>query len=106
MVVVFRVVYVCAAFLSIAAGALVMASFFIAKHAPQNDRVLVISLVVSVVFLGAGLVLFGIQRHVAAIVAARRDRDGDSLRNLSMHIDPLVANLLAGAPLSARCSEA
>ena len=96
MVPVFRLVYACAAFFSIAAGALVTASFFIARHAPQSTRFLVISLVVSVVFLGAGLVLFGIQRHVAAIVAAVRGRHGDSLRESAMHLDRLVAHLLAG----------
>jgi hypothetical protein len=96
MIGVFRVVYACAAFLSIAAGALVMASFFIAKRAPQSTRVLVISLVASAVFVGAGLVLFGIQRHVSAIVTARRGHDGDSLRDRSMHIDRLVSYLLAG----------
>ena len=96
MVVVFRFVYACAAFLSIAAGVLVTASFFIATHAPQSTRFLIISLVVSAVFLGAGLVLFGIQRHVAAILAAHRGHDGDSLRDLSMHINRLVAYLLAG----------
>ena len=92
----FRVVYACASFLSIAAAALVTASFFTARHAPQSTRFLVISLVVSAVFLGAGLVLFGIQRHVAAIVAAQRGNDGDSLPESSMHIGRLVAYLLAG----------
>jgi hypothetical protein len=96
MVVVLRFVYACAALLATAAGALVTASFFIARHAPQGTRFLVISLVFSVVFLGVGLLLFGIQRHVAAIVAAHRGHDGDSLRDLSMHINRLVADLLAG----------
>jgi hypothetical protein len=96
MVLIFRVVYACAAFLSIASGALVTASFFIAGHAPQSTKFLVISLVVSVVFLGAGLVLFGIQRHVAAIVTTHRGHDDDSPRDLPMHINRLVAYLLAG----------
>jgi uncharacterized membrane protein HdeD (DUF308 family) len=96
MVAIFRLVYVCASCLSIAAGVLVTASFFIARHAPQSTRVLVISLVVSAVFVGAGLVLFGIQRHIAAIVAAVRRHDGQSARELATHVNRLVAYLLAG----------
>ena len=96
MVMVFRLVYASAAFLSIAAGTLVTASLFIADRAPQSVRFLVISLVVSAVFLGMGLVLLGIQRHVAAITAAVRGHDGESAPELARHVTPLVAHLLAG----------
>jgi hypothetical protein len=96
MVLIFRVVYACAAFLSMAAGALVTASLFIADRAPQSTTFLGISIVVSAGFLGVGLVLFGIQKHVAAIVSAVRGHDGDSLREPAMHVDRLVAYLLAG----------
>jgi hypothetical protein len=58
-----------------AAAALVTASLFIADRAPQSNKFLGISLVVSAVCLGAGLVLFGIQRHVAAIAAAVRSQE-------------------------------
>lgn len=67
-----RRVYVGSALLSTAAGALVTASLFIASRAPQSTKFLGISLVVSAVFLGVGLVLLGIQRHVAAAAAAVR----------------------------------
>jgi hypothetical protein len=96
MVMLFRLVYASAAFLSIAAGTLVIASLFIADRAPQSIRFLVISLIVSAVFLGMGLVLFGIQRHVAAIVVAVRGHDGESTREPARHVAPLVAYLLAG----------
>jgi hypothetical protein len=69
-VLVLRLIYVGSALLSIAASALVTASLFIANRAPQSAKFLGISLVVSAVFAGAGVVLFGIQRQVAAIAAA------------------------------------
>jgi hypothetical protein len=95
-VLVFRLVFACAALLSIATGALVTASFFMARYASPSNGFLVISLVVTAVFLGAGLVLFGIQRHVAAIATAHRGHKGDPPRDLSPHINRLVAYLLAG----------
>jgi hypothetical protein len=89
-------VYAVAAFLSIAVGVLVTASFFIARYALGSDRVLAISLVVSLVFVGAGLLLFGIQKQVAAIVAVYRGHEGESLRSLTMHVNRLVLHLLVG----------
>jgi 4-amino-4-deoxy-L-arabinose transferase-like glycosyltransferase len=94
MVMLFRLVYASAAFLSIVAGTLVTASLFIADRAPQSVRFLVISLVVTAVFLGMGLVLFGIQRHFAAIAAAVPGHE--SARELARHMAPLVVYLLAG----------
>jgi hypothetical protein len=99
MVLVLRLIYGGSALLSTAAGALVTASLFIAERAPQSTRVLGISLVVSAVFVGVGLVLFGIQRHVAAVAAAVRGDDGDPPRDLAMHVDRLVAHLMAGGAL-------
>jgi uncharacterized membrane protein HdeD (DUF308 family) len=74
-----------------------LASLFTASRALRSAKLHGISLVASAVLVGVGLVLFGIQRHVAAIAAAARSRDGNSLRDLSMHIDRLVAYLLAGS---------
>jgi hypothetical protein len=99
MVTVFRLVYACAAILSMAAGTLVTASIFIADRAPRSTRFLGISLVVSAVFVGAGLVLLGIRRHVAPIAAALRGHDGDSQRESAVHLGRLVAYLLAGGAL-------
>jgi hypothetical protein len=96
MVTVFRYVYACAAFLSMTAGVLVTASLFIADRAPQSITFLVFSLVVIAVFLGTGLVLFGIQRHVAALAAAVRGKERGSLERPAMHLDRLVGYLLAG----------
>jgi len=96
VVVVFRFVYACAALLSMAAGTLVTASFLSARHAPQGTTSLWISLVVSAVFVAAGLVLFGIQRNVAAIASAVRGHDSAPARELSTHVRRLVAWLLAG----------
>jgi cytochrome bd-type quinol oxidase subunit 2 len=96
VIAVFRLVYVCAALLSMAVGTLVTGSLFIANRAPASTRFLGISLVVSAVFLGVGLVIFGIQRHVAAIAAMARDADSESARERAMHVHRLVAYLLAG----------
>ncbi len=96
MVVVLRLIYVGSALLSMAASALVTASLFIAERAPHSSKFLGISLVVSAVFAGVGLVLFGTQRHVAAIAAAARGQGGEPARELATHLRRLVACLLAG----------
>jgi hypothetical protein len=92
---VLRLVYVGSALLSMAAAVLVTASLFIASRAPQSTQFLGISLVVSAVFFGVGLVLFGIQRQVAAIAAAVPALGGASTPALAAHVRRLVAYLLA-----------
>jgi hypothetical protein len=96
MVLVLRLVYVGSALLSTAAAALVTASLFIASRAPQSTKFLGISLVVSAAFAGVGLVLFGIQRHVAAVAAAARGQGGEPARELVAHLRRLLVYLLAG----------
>jgi hypothetical protein len=99
MVLTFRLVYASAAFLAMVAGALVTGSLFIADRAPQSTRFLGISLAVSAVLAGVGFVLFGIQRHVAAVATAVRGDDADPSQDLPMHVDRLVVYLLAGGVL-------
>jgi hypothetical protein len=97
MVVVFRLVYLCAALLSSAAGALVIASFFIPDRAPRSVEFLSIHLAVGAIFLGVGVLLFGIQRHVAGIAAlAAYGHDAETAQVLAVHLNRLVAYLLAG----------
>ena len=96
MVVTFRLVYLCAALLASAAGALVIASRFIADRAPQGTEILGIHLAVGAVFLGVGVLLLGIQRHVAGIAALARGRDGEPARELATRVSRLLAYLLAG----------
>lgn len=92
-VLVLRLIYVVSGVLATAAGALVTASLFIAERAPHSTKFLGISLVVSAVFLGVGLVLLGIQRHVAAVAGALRGQ-GDASA-LATHARQLVGYLLA-----------
>ncbi len=97
MMVVFRLVYRCAALLSSAAGVLVIASFFIPDRAPQSTEFLGIHLAVSVIFLGMGVLLMGIQRHVAGIAAlAARGHAAETAQELAAHLNRLLAYLLAG----------
>jgi hypothetical protein len=91
-----RLVYVGSALLSMAAAVLVTASLLIASRASQSTKILGISLVVSGVFVGLGVVLFGIQRHVAAAVAALRDPGAGSVARAAEHLRLLAAYLLAG----------
>ncbi len=100
MVLVFRLVYACAALLATAAAALVTASLFIADRAPQSTEFLGISLVVSGAFVGVGVVLFGIQRHGAAVAAAVRGRSGEPTGQAATHLGRLVAYLVAGGLLA------
>jgi hypothetical protein len=96
MIVVFRLVYLCAALLSGAAGALVIASFFIPDRAPQGTEFLGIHLAVGAVFLGVGVLLLGIQRHVAGVAALAYGRDGERAQDLMAHLNRLLAYLLVG----------
>jgi hypothetical protein len=97
MVVVFRIVYLCAALLASAAGMLVITSLFIADRAPQSTKSLGIHLAIGAVFLGVGVLLAGIQRHVAGIAAqAMHGHDAETAQALAAHLSRLLAYLLAG----------
>jgi hypothetical protein len=100
MVVVFGLVYRCAALLSSAAGVLVIASLFIADRAPQSTESLGIHLAIGAFFLGVGFLLAGIQRHVAGIVAlAMHGHNDETTQGLAAHLSRLLAYLLAGGAL-------
>jgi hypothetical protein len=99
MVIVFRLVYLGAALLAGAAGALVIASRFIADRAPQGTEFLGIHLAVGAVFLGVGVLLLGIQRHVLGIAAVARGHDGEPAPELATHVSRLLAYLVAGGAL-------
>jgi hypothetical protein len=96
MVLAFRLVYLCAALLSGAAGALVILSLFIQDRAPQSTVMLGIHLTVGVVFLGVAVLLLGIQRHVGGVAAVGYGDDGERAQDLVGHLNQLVAYLLVG----------
>lgn len=95
MIFIFRMIYAGAALLAVAAAALIVASLFIADRAPQSMRFLGVSLVVGAVFVGIGVLLLGIRRHVAAIAALAHSRQG-AVAQLATHVNRLLALLLAG----------
>ena len=96
MVVVFRLVYLCAALVSSAAGALVILSLFIQDRAPQSTVMLGIHLTVGAIFLGVAVLLLGIQRHVAGVAALGYGNDGERAQDLVGHLNRLLAYLLVG----------
>jgi heme/copper-type cytochrome/quinol oxidase subunit 2 len=96
MVVVFRLVYLCAALVSSAAGALVILSLFIQDRAPQSTVMLGIHLTVGAIFLGVAVLLLGIQRHVAGVAALGYGYDGERAQDLVGHLNRLLAYLLVG----------
>jgi hypothetical protein len=96
MVVLFRLLYRCAALLAIAAGGLVIASFLIHDRPPQTPDMLGVHLVVGAVFPGVGALLFGIQRHVGRLTALAHGADGETMRELAGHLNRLLAYLVAG----------
>lgn len=95
MVGAFRLLYVCAALPATAAGMLLIASLFIADRAPQSTEFLGIHLAVGAVFLGVGVLLLGIQRHVAGIAALAYGHHGETAPKLATHLNRLLAYLIA-----------
>lgn len=93
-----RTVYAAAACLSMAAAALVVASRFIADRAPQSTEFLGISLVVGFIFMGIGVLLLGIGRHVTAVARLSRDRRFAD-HHLATHVNRLMALLLAAGAI-------
>lgn len=96
MVLVFRLLYLCAALLSTAAGALVVASLFIQDRAPQSTEMLGVHVAVGFGFLAVGVLFLGIQRHVGGIAALASGKDGELARELATHVNRLLVYLLAG----------
>ena len=96
MVAGFRVLYFCAALLSVAAGLMVIASLFIQDRAPQSTEMLAVHLGVGATFLGVGVLLFGTQRHVTGIAALAYGRDAAPAQELTTHVNRLLIYLLAG----------
>jgi hypothetical protein len=94
VVAVFRLLYLCAALLSSAAGALVIASFLIPNRAPQSTEFIGIHLAVGAVFLGVGVLLLGIQRHVAGIAALAHGDDSETAPKLASRVNWLLVYLL------------
>jgi hypothetical protein len=96
MLLLFRLLYLCAALLAIVAGALVIASLFIQDRAPQSTHMLAIHLAVGAAYLGVGGLLLGVQRQVAGIAVLAHGDDGETAQALVAHINRLLAYLLAG----------
>jgi hypothetical protein len=99
MLVGFRLLYRCAALLSGAAGALVILSLFIQDRAPQSTAMLGIHVAIGAVFLGLGVLLLGIQCHVAGIAALAHAQAGERAQDLVAHLNRLLAYLLVGGAL-------
>jgi hypothetical protein len=93
MIVIFRFLFLCAALFSAAAGALIIGSLFIPGLTPPGQFI-VVSLVVSFVFLGMAMILFGIQKHVNAIAAFANGDASESPPELVTHVKRLLACLL------------
>jgi hypothetical protein len=98
MILLFRLIYACAAFLSIAVAVLIVASLFIADRTPRSMEFLGVSLVVGAVFGGIGVLLVGIRRHVTAIATLKTGHDATASR-LATHVSRLLAYLIAGGAL-------
>jgi hypothetical protein len=92
----FRSVFFCAIALSFIAGGLVTASFFIPDRAPQSAWYIGVHLVVTGAFLLLGVLLYGIQRHVAAIATFIRRSEDAAARDLRHDVNRVLAYLVAG----------
>jgi len=74
-----------------------ISSFFLPDRALRSTEFLGVHLGVSAVFLALGVLVFGIQRHVAGIAAlAARGHDAETAQELAVQLNRLLAYLLAG----------
>ena len=96
MISAFRALFFGSTLLCTAAGLLVIASVFIQDRAPHSATMLGVSLVVSGVFLGAGVLLHGIQSHVAGIAKLARANDGNNAGDIERHVARLLIILILG----------
>ena len=98
MILIVRLIYACAAFFSIAAAALTVASLFIAERAPQSMQFLGVSLVVGAIFLGIGVLLSGSFRLRGARLADLRDSRAhrSGIRRLRLSRRPASSESSAG----------
>ena len=96
MISTFRALFLGSATLCAAAGLLVIASLFIENRAPHSATMLGVSLVVSGVFLGSGVLLHGIQSHVAGIAKLARANDGNNAGDIERHVARLLIILILG----------
>jgi hypothetical protein len=92
----FRVVFLLAACLFIAAAGLVTVSLLIAERASQSSTFLAISIAVSTVFLASGLLMLGIQFRIAAIAKLDSDNIASGGNYLTHHLHVLVVYLILG----------
>jgi hypothetical protein len=89
----FRLVFLCATLLCLALAGLVTASLFLADRAPQGGQYVWITVSVSGIFIALGMLLFGIQRHVAGIVRWSRRGEPSIPSDIGTHILRLLLNL-------------
>lgn len=97
-----RIIYVFAAGLSLFAALLVTGSLFIAEWAPHSLQFLVISLIVSAMFLLIGVLLLGIQSTLSRLGKASQGVDANSAADLKKSwFRLLVYMILGGLAVSA-----
>jgi hypothetical protein len=96
----FRLIFLCAMVLSLASAGLVTASLFMKDRAPETAQFLGISLAVIGIFLTLGLLLFGIQKHVAGIARLANRVEDQRPPEIEKHVFRLLVYLsLGGAGL-------
>jgi hypothetical protein len=96
----FRLIFLCAMVLSLASAGLVTASLFMKDRAPETAQFLGISLAVIGIFLTLGLLLFGIQKHVAGIARLANRVEDQRPPEIEKHVFRLMLYLsLGGAGL-------
>jgi len=98
MILLFRLIYACAAFLSIAVAVLIVASLFIADRTPRSMEFLGVSIVIGAVFAGIGTLLAGIRRHGIAVATMDTGHDAIASR-LAIHVRRLLVYLIAAGAL-------
>jgi hypothetical protein len=90
----FRIVlWLTAASFFIPAG-LITASLFMTDRAPHSTTFAGVSVVVSLLFLAAGLLILGIQSRITAIAESHNEQDSATNDDLDRHLSSLAVYLM------------
>lgn len=78
------------------AAIMITSSMFISDRAPQSTQYLTVAIAVSMVFVSVGILLFGVQHHLALIAMCAESIESPANNALNRSLFRLAAYLVLG----------